>query len=71
MEQTSSRQPLEPAARAAVAQLIGKVGEPRARELLQVSRATLARLAGGLTINRGTAALVAQRLAEIGKGHAA
>lgn len=57
--------PLPDDDRAAVTELIRTAGEVQAAELLDVSRHTLGRLVGGLRVQRGTAALVAQRLSAI------
>lgn len=57
--------PLREDHRAEVTELIRTAGEQQAAELLDVSRHTLGRLVGGLRVQRGTAALVAQRLSAI------
>lgn len=48
--------------------LLDKLGEVAALEALGISRSTLGRCLGGLSIHRGTIALVSQRLDEHEKG---
>ncbi|WP_437590470.1 hypothetical protein [Sorangium sp. So ce1000] len=48
--------------RQGVLNLIKKIGEPAALARLDISRQTLARVAGGLPVRRATAELVAIRL---------
>jgi hypothetical protein len=59
-------EPLPEAEQRAVRALINTLGEAGARQRLGVSRPTIARLAGGLPVQRGTVALVTLRLREIG-----
>jgi hypothetical protein len=49
-----------------IRQLIGRIGERKAAEMLQVSRNSLQRLLARLPSQRGTLALVRQRLTAIG-----
>ncbi|HEX9297718.1 MAG TPA: hypothetical protein VF881_17870 [Polyangiaceae bacterium] len=49
-----------------IRQLIGRIGERKASEMLHVSRNSLQRLLARLPSQRGTVALVRQRLATIG-----
>lgn len=65
MVKQPTRHPLGAAEREAIADLIRAYGERRVVELLEVSANTLGRLAGGLNVTRGTAALVRYRLAAI------
>jgi len=48
-------------------QMMGEKGIKRAAELLTVSRQTIERAAGGLTIQRGSELLLMQRMAERGR----
>lgn len=57
-----------------VRELIAALGERDAYRSLLVSRETLARVVAGLAVRRGTAALIRERLRELGAaepGHAA
>lgn len=58
---------LTPAERAAVTAIMRTHGIRRAHELLGVARHAMERAAGGLTIQRGTAALLHLALAELAR----
>lgn len=60
--------PLAPEKIDALRLLVARIGEPRTVELMGVSRMTLPRALAGLPVQRGTAALIELRLAEIGHG---
>lgn len=51
--------------RSRLARLVAAVGESQAKNILGVSRHTLARILGGLSVHRGTIALVEQRLSRL------
>ena len=57
----------ERAAADRITQLVAEVGELRAAQALHISRQTLARILAGLEIRRGTAALIRERLRELGQ----
>lgn len=68
MAHATCGEPLAPDQIDALRLLITKIGEPQTLSLLGVSRATLPRALAGLSVHRGTAALIRLRLEELGHG---
>jgi hypothetical protein len=57
--------PLPGEARERLSRAVVELGEPRALRMLGISRSTLGRLLGGLSVHAGTAALIWQRLPDL------